>query len=293
MATLSKSLVLTSQNLLSKQVSGSRYFFLNLVPGRGKKNALALGGREHCNPDYAINREAYAYHVLEYVAEGEGTAVLGNETYALGAGSVFSYTPTMHCEMRTKQERPMVKYFLCFAGGSAAKSLARAELVPGKVRRLSAHGEIRNVFEDLIREGQHAGTHTREICGLLVELLVLKLAATVEETRAAGGLARENFLRCKALVDAQAERLVTLEDIAEAVGLDTSSVCRLFRRFQGTSPYQYLLRRKMNLAAEYLVETGGLVKEAALRVGFADPYHFSRCFKAVHGVPPRSMQQHR
>jgi len=284
---------LESQNLLSKQVSGSRYFFLNLVPGRGKKNALALGGREHCNPDYAINREVYAYHVLEYVAAGEGTAVLGRELHQLAPGSVFTYSPTMHCEMRTKPERPMVKYFLCFAGGSAAKLLARAALVPGQVRRLSVHGEIRNVFEDLIREGQHAGTHTREICGLLVALLLLKLASTAEETRSAGGLARENFLRCKALIDAQAERLVTLEDIAEAAGLDTSSVCRLFRRFQGTSPYQYLLRRKMNLAAEYLVETGGLVKEAALRVGFADPYHFSRCFKAVHGVPPRSMQKHR
>ena len=42
----------------------------------------------------------------------------------------------------------------------------------------------------------------------------------------------------------------------------------------------------MILAAEFLFETGGLVKEAAQRVGFSDPYHFSRCFKMVHGVSP-------
>ena len=77
-----------------------------------------------------------------------------------------------------------------------------------------------------------------------------------------------------------------------AAGLEESSVCRLFRRFQGTSPYQYLLRRKMNLAAAFLVESGGLVKEAAQRVGFADPYHFSRCFKTVHGVSPKKLQRH-
>jgi AraC-like DNA-binding protein len=70
-----------------------------------------------------------------------------------------------------------------------------------------------------------------------------------------------------------------------------SSVCRLFRRFQGTSPYQYLLRRKMNLAAEFLIDQGGLVKEAALKVGFADPFHFSRCFKTVHGVAPSELQR--
>lgn len=288
-----KSPQLDSQNLLSKQVSGSRYFFLGLRPGSG--GPLALGGREHCNPDYAIDRTSYGYHVLEYVAAGTGTVTLNGVRHELAPGSVFACTPTTACTMRTNPQDPMVKYFVCLSGQRAPRLLARAALAPGQMRRVSAHGEIRGLFEDLIREGRHAGTHTREICELLVELLALKLAATAEEEAgaAAGGLARENFLRCKALIDAQAERLVTLEDIAAAAGLDTSSICRLFRRFQGTSPYQYLLRRKMNLAAEFLVETGGLVKEAALRVGFADPYHFSRCFKAIHGVPPKSMQKHR
>ena len=36
-----------------------------------------------------------------------------------------------------------------------------------------------------------------------------------------------------------------------------------------------------------------LVKEAAERVGFADPYHFSRAFKAVHGVAPRALLHYR
>ncbi|MFT3870897.1 MAG: AraC family transcriptional regulator [Nibricoccus sp.] len=286
-----KSPSLQPQNLLSQQVSGSRYFFLGLQPGAGA--FLALGGREYCNPDYAIDRSGYAYHIIEYVAAGQGSVTLDGRQHELGPGSVFSCAPTTSCAMRTSAENPMVKYFICLSGQRAPRLLARAGLAPGQVRRVVAHGEVRGVFEDLIREGRHAGSQTKEICELLVELLALKLAATVDEASAAGGLARENFLRCKALIDAQAERLVTLEDIAAAAGLDTSSICRLFRRFQGTSPYQYLLRRKMNLAAEYLVETGGLVKEAALRVGFADPYHFSRCFKAVHGVPPKSMQKHR
>ncbi|MFT3782126.1 MAG: AraC family transcriptional regulator [Nibricoccus sp.] len=278
-------------NLLSQQVSGSRYFFLRLAPGG--KGVVALGGREHCNPDYLIERKEYAYYVLEYVAAGRGHVKLDGKDHELSAGSVFTYAPDTSCSLRTNPQNPMVKYFLCFSGDRAPNLFARAGITVGQVRQLAAHGEIRSVFEDLIREGQHTGRHTREICRLLVDLLGLKLASTLEESRTAGGLARQNFLRCKALVDAQAERLVTLEDIAEAAGLDSSSICRLFRRYQGTSPYQYLLRKKMNLAAEYLVETGGLVKEAALRVGFADPYHFSRCFKAVHGVAPRAMQKHR
>jgi AraC family transcriptional regulator len=284
---------LESKDLLSQQVSGSRYFFLNLAGAPAGRCSLALGGREHCNPDYTIDRDRYAYHVLEYVAEGSGSAVLARRRQDLAPGSVFAYTPAMHCEMRTVRNNPMVKYFLCLAGNAVPQMLARASVVPGRVRRFVAHADIRNVFEDLIREGQHAGTRTREICAVLLELLVLKLADAVEAGGHPGELARENFLRCKALIDGQAERLATLRDISVAAGLDASSVCRLFRRYQGTSPYQYLLRRKMNIAAEFLIEKRGMVKEAALRVGFADPYHFSRCFKALHGVPPRDVHLHR
>lgn len=144
-----------------------------------------------------------------------------------------------------------------------------------------------------MREGQRSGARASRICTTLLELLLLK----IEDALSLGGYASEPsraaFLRCKALIDAEAERLGTLEEIAHAVRVEASSVCRWFRRYQGTSPYQYLLRRKMNLAAEHLVETGGLVKEAAQHVGFADPYHFSRAFKAVHGVSPQALLRYR
>jgi len=149
------------------------------------------------------------------------------------------------------------------------------------------------VVEDLVREGQRTGSLTLPICQTLFELLLLKVADAASWTTHGSTPARESFLRCKAFIDAEAERVQTLREIARATGLEESSVCRLFRRYQGTSPYQYLLRRKMNLAAEFLIEHGGLVKEAAQRVGFADPYHFSRCFKSVHGISPSELLRHK
>ncbi len=277
-------------SLLSGQVSGSRYFFLELARKRGRPWALTLGGREQCNPDYLLDRAGYAYWVFEYVAEGAGEITLNGRRQALGPGSIFAYAPEMRCVMRTDPARPMLKYFFAVTGSGAARRLARAGLVPGRVRTVSAHAEIRSVAEDLIREGQHGGRHTRAICLVLLELLLLKLADAGTGGRVDGALARENFQRCKALLDTHAERYATLEEAAAEAGMDVSSVCRLFRRFQGTSPYQYLLRRKMNLAAGLLVDSGLLVKEAAQRVGFADPFHFARCFKAVHGVPPSAIR---
>jgi AraC-like DNA-binding protein len=279
--------------LLSQQVSRSQYFFLEMAPHRRIGCNLAFGGREHCNPDYGIDRGDYAYHVLEYVAEGAGDVVLDAARAELRPGCVFAYTPRTHVVLRNNAREPMLKYFFCLTGDDVGSRLAQAGLAPGTVRRLSGHAEIQSVVEDLVREGQRTGSLARTICQTLFELLLLKVADAAAWTIHGSTPALENFLRCKAYIDAEAASLRTLRDIARATGLEESSVCRLFRRHQGTSPYQYLLRRKMILAAEFLIEHGGLVKEAAQQVGYTDPYHFSRCFKAVHGVAPSELLRHK
>lgn len=279
--------------LLSQQVTAARYFFLHLAPRRRAGLALAMGGRERCNPDYLVARAAYPFFGVELVVAGKGTVELDGRRHELKAGVVFAYAPGTRCRIETDARDTLVKYFVCLGGGEAAARLKKCGVAPGSARMLAAHAEVTSVLEDLVREGQRSGPLAGEICAALGELLLLKIADTAALATHAREPAQEAFLRCKALIDAEAERLSTLEEIASAAGVEASSVCRWFRRYQGTSPYRYLLRRKMTLAAEHLIENGGLVKEAAQRVGFADPYHFSRAFKAVHGVAPRALRRWR
>jgi AraC-like DNA-binding protein len=279
--------------LLSQQVTGARYFFLNLALSGRNPLTLTMGGREHCNPDYVIARRDFPFYVLEYVLSGQGTVRLGRRRAELRPGVVFSFAPATDVEIHTNPRDPMVKYFLGIAGDGVVQRLRRCGVAPGSVRQLAAHAEVTSVLEDLVREGQRSGALARRIGATLFELLLLKIEDTATLAPQASEPAREAFLRCKALIDTEADRINTLEELAAAARVEASSVCRWFRRYQGTSPYQYLLRRKMNIAAEHLIEHGGFVKEAAQRVGFSDPYHFSRAFKAVHGIAPRALLQYR
>lgn len=278
--------------LLSAQVAEGRYFFLELNATGSRGATLAFGGREACRADYHLRRERFGYHGVEFVAEGAGTLVLDGRARPLARGVVYAYGPRSRLEISTDSAHPLVKYFACWGGRGAGARLARSRLPVGASAQVAAAGEVQSVFDDLIREGQWHAPLTREVCAALGELLLLKIEAAALGP-AGDDPARASFLRCKSLIDANADRFVCVGDIAEAAGCDVSTICRLFRRFQGVSPYQYLLRRKMNYAAEFIMETGGLVKEAAQRVGFGDPYHFSRVFKAVHGVPPSRLRMGR
>src|SRR4051812_16913439 len=87
--------------LLSQQVSGARYFFLNLAPSRKDALSLVMGGREHCNPDYSIQRRGFPFYVLEYVVSGQGSVRLDQRRHMLGPGMIFAYAPTTDCEIHT------------------------------------------------------------------------------------------------------------------------------------------------------------------------------------------------
>jgi AraC-like DNA-binding protein len=169
--------------------------------------------------------------------------------------------------------------------------LRRAGLRPGGLHQLAMFTEVRRLWEDLIREGGHHRPTAGRLCAALTEVLLLKIEELSGLPVSPGGEAEASFLRCKGAIEAQAARLGTLTDITRATGVGPTRLGRLFRRYQGLSPYQYLLQRKMAVAAELMMDPATLVKEAAAQVGFNDPYHFSRCFKQVHRVAPKDFQR--
>jgi AraC-like DNA-binding protein len=84
-----------------------------------------------------------------------------------------------------------------------------------------------------------------------------------------------------------------VEQTAQECHLNNAYLCRLFKRYDEGTAYGYLLRMKMNDAAERLQSPTALVKQVAEETGFANPFHFSRTFKAVLGISPSAMRRMR
>ena len=78
----------------------------------------------------------------------------------------------------------------------------------------------------------------------------------------------------------------TVKEMAEMCNLSEDQLRRVFLARTGFAPKIYVDRLKLFRAAEFLAETGVSVSAAAERFGYRDPYHFSRRFKDVTGMPP-------
>lgn len=81
---------------------------------------------------------------------------------------------------------------------------------------------------------------------------------------------------------------VTLPVLAHAAGVSAAHLCRSFRRDLDLTPVAAVDRIRIKRAADLLVRTDLTVGSIGQAVGFADPYAFSRRFKAVFGESPRS-----
>jgi AraC-like DNA-binding protein len=282
-----------SRALLSPQVAAARTFFLDLASGRrrGRSLTLAMGGWERCRSDYALVRRRFPYFVIEYVVAGRGWVILDGVRRSVGPGEVFAYGPATAVELHCVAEQPLEKYFFALTGSGVAARLQRCGVAVGAPRSLVVSPEAMGVAEEVVRAAVPGGPMALRLAEALLEVWLLRLEeSATRRLGVASDPVHAAFLRSKALIDARAEVLGSLAEMASLVKVEPSTLGRWFRTYQGTSPYQYLLRRKMNLAAEFLLASDGLVKEAAARVGFSDPDHFSRVFRAVHGVPPRRLR---
>ncbi|MCK4515438.1 MAG: helix-turn-helix transcriptional regulator, partial [Spirochaetaceae bacterium] len=83
-----------------------------------------------------------------------------------------------------------------------------------------------------------------------------------------------------------------LQNVAAHLKIHPGYLSKLFKDSEGMNLQNYIISRKMELAARKLKEPGAKVYEVAEQVGYGSPYHFSRMFKKIKGVTPKDYQTH-
>ncbi len=96
--------------------------------------------------------------------------------------------------------------------------------------------------------------------------------------------------RASEFIHAHIAENLSLEEIAQEVGVSRFHFLRLFKTTTGLAPHAYLLQRRVELA-KALIEQGRPLVEASHDAGFADQSHMTRRFKAAYGITPGQYQK--
>lgn len=84
---------------------------------------------------------------------------------------------------------------------------------------------------------------------------------------------------------------IGLAELAAQVGLSEYHFCRVFKGATGMSPYNYVLRKRIEFARHCLRKDQASIQDIAFMTGFGDPIQFAKQFKRYNGVTPSAYRQ--
>ncbi len=106
-----------------------------------------------------------------------------------------------------------------------------------------------------------------------------------------GGLGSARLRRIKELVHARVEDELSLDEMAQSVGLSTAHFARMFRQSTGETPHQFVLRQRLERAKAMLRTPDARILDVALACGFKTQQHFAQVFRDVCGISPTEYRQ--
>ena len=100
------------------------------------------------------------------------------------------------------------------------------------------------------------------------------------------GAYHRSLAQAAALMEANIEEPLSLEELARMTEVSQRQLQRLFRRSLGVTPAQYYLGLRLQRARELLLQTDMPIMSITVACGFRSPAHFSKSYRAVFGHSP-------
>lgn len=153
------------------------------------------------------------------------------------------------------------------------------------------------ILEMLSREASLAEPSSRLFVEQAIDLLCTQLVrghsslAPAADAAPRRGLADWQIKRVTEYMLERLEEDIGLNELAALVNLSRFHFCTAFRLAMGTTPYKWLLARRIDRARELLANLSLSVTEVALAVGYDTPSAFTASFRKVMGVTPMEFRR--
>lgn len=229
---------------------------------------------------------------LLLVVSGTGHYIVQNHTYVIRTGDIILYNAGELHEVMAEQEQHIET--LCFGmSGLRLQGYAPEHLTqPGHwyVRTCAdeQNGMLFGLCDTLHKHMRTLDSQSPdELCRYLLASIVLLALRQPEKP---GELLdpREYALvtRIRGYIDAHYAESVTLADISKALCISPYYAAHLFKRVTGSSPIQYLIRRRIGEAQTLLIGSDYTATQIATMVGYDNTNYFNTVFSRMVGLSP-------
>lgn len=251
-------------------------------------------GFQNCAPLYQWGPGIRDHYLIHYVISGKGYYKTKNKTFTLKAGDTFLVYPNTEVLYYADETNPWEYAWVGFTGSDASTILKATDftketpIIKQTPLGDSIHLQLLHIYDARGNEFEHAV----EMTGRLYTMLALFMQGASKDP--VQNTAATYVQKGIEYISANYSYNITVEDIADYVGLSRSHLFRSFESVLGQSPKEYLTDFRMRHAC-YLLEHSSLsITAIANSIGFDNSLYFSKTFHKSKGMAPKEYRiQHK
>ena len=252
-------------------------------------------GDFHCGPDYYTSRENLPSYLIKLCVSGEGLLEYGGQSYAIHPGQLFWIDCRKHQHYRTApgKEGWHVLWVHLYGGPCEAYyQLFLAQNDGKNVARLESDLSVRSTLEMLLKVYQEGGNTLHDdvhASALLTQLMTYCIQAA--GTGGGSSHTPAYVIDARNYINLHYAERITLDDLSHSISINKFYLQKLFKRYFGLSPNEYLIHTRLTHAKQLLRTTALPISQVAMDVGINNIGHFITLFKRYEGITPSAYRQ--
>lgn len=260
---------------------------------KGAPCEVEMIGKSWCDGSYRIARNVDRANVwvLEYILSGKGTiqnAGSSDQVYYPEAGDIY-LLPAGNKQLYYSDEKdPWIKIFVN-CRGPVVEGLADAYGISEKIL-FTGMSDLSVKFQE-IYDLMNAQNLTEELILARLEMIIHEIFRELGRRNQQMREEAEEIRKVKRYLESHVGQIVTIQEMSGLIFRSQDYLIKHFKEETGMTPYQYLLKRKMQIAERLLRDTAMPIGEVAAQLGYADAHYFSGLFKKERGISPRQFRR--
>ena len=258
---------------------------------------LFHNGREKCIPGKKTGPVALDHYLFTLLIEGKCELTIDRSLYLLEKGQGFLVAPGKTYQCIADKEDPCEYLWVGFKGKDVERMLFNSRLTHGNPVYQSPNWEelfqYLQEMSEAVRKGESGALL---YCQGLLLLIFAHLSRETflfnepHDLLKLSNIQEEYFRQSVEFIQDHIQEDVTVQTVADHLGLNRSYFSRMFKKISGLNPVDFIKNYRLDMAWHILRHTNTPIKQISLMTGFGDPSYFTKRFRTRYGVTPRSVR---
>jgi len=237
--------------------------------------------------NYKTDRSDYQSVLIAHTKKGEGMLKYRGQVYEIKEGQLFIIDCFEHQFYGTGKTGYWEFDWIHFTG-SESKNYARmildncgpvystndSSIIPDNIEKIQVLIKGKDKRADIIASK------------LLVEILTELLLKSLKMNAMQDMFLPPVIQRAARIIERNYNTHITLDTLSEELCISKFHFARLFKKHTGYSPYEYIIKQRLNQAKSLLKTTDYPISEISRRVGFESTSHFIKVFRHHENTTP-------